>query len=335
MAKIQEVLPLRGKIPNAVRWDFDKLMTNIELSSILTAIGIKVTGKGESCDLSKLRVGKVLLLADSDVDGCFFKNTKIRLLDGATPTFGELIERFPNGGKFWVYSLDEKYQKTLALAHSPRKTKEVTDYCKIELKDGTIIKCTLDHLFSVKNSYGRPVIKEKGILYVRADELLHNDYDNIKTIDLYYYESSKILEPVYDLTVDTYHNFELVGGLFAHNCHISSLILTFLSVYAKELIEQGYVYVVDSPLFVGYYKDKHYYGHTLQEVEKQAKVSVDKMQISRLKGHGEASSDDLRHYAMNPETRKLYKIEMGKGDGELIMKLMGNESDSRKLLLGI
>jgi DNA gyrase/topoisomerase IV subunit B len=59
------------------------------------------------------------------------------------------------------------------------------------------------------------------------------------------------------------------------------------------------------------------------------------MQISRLKGHGEASTEDLRYYAMNDKTRKLYKVELGESDVEIILKLMGSESESRKLLLGI
>jgi DNA gyrase subunit B len=97
--KTQEVLPLRGKVPNAVRGEFSKLMENVELSSILTAIGVKVTGPNQPCELNKLRVGKVLLLCDSDQDGCILGTDRVRLLDGPTPTFEELVKLYPNGEK--------------------------------------------------------------------------------------------------------------------------------------------------------------------------------------------------------------------------------------------
>jgi DNA gyrase/topoisomerase IV subunit B len=65
-AYYQEVLGLKGKIPNASRVSAAKLLTNREIQDIITCIGTKT---GDLCEPDKCRVGKVLLLPDSDPDG--------------------------------------------------------------------------------------------------------------------------------------------------------------------------------------------------------------------------------------------------------------------------
>jgi DNA gyrase/topoisomerase IV subunit B len=64
--KTQAVLPLRGKILNSEGLPLGKVLTNAELSDLVSAIG---TGAGEKFDLEKLRYGKVILLMDADADG--------------------------------------------------------------------------------------------------------------------------------------------------------------------------------------------------------------------------------------------------------------------------
>ncbi len=64
--RTQAVLPLRGKILNTERARIDKIYENNEISAMMTAIG---TGVNDECDPRKSRYGKVMILADSDVDG--------------------------------------------------------------------------------------------------------------------------------------------------------------------------------------------------------------------------------------------------------------------------
>jgi DNA gyrase subunit B len=183
----QEVLPLKGKIPNAVQTAADKLLQHTEVAAILKATGAQLGPKGKDVDLSNVRVGKVLLLMDADPDGS----------------------------------------------------------------------------------------------------------------------------------------------------HIASLALTFFCTWLTEFVRRGYLYVVDSPLFVGVYKDQRWYAHNLQQLEALSGRPVAQLQVSRLKGHGEASAEELRHYAMNPATRKLWKISLGSDDKEIILSLMGSDSSARKTLLGL
>jgi DNA gyrase subunit B len=64
--RTQAVLPLRGKILNAEGLSLGKVLTNAELSDLVSAIG---TGAGEKFDIAGLRYGKIILLMDADADG--------------------------------------------------------------------------------------------------------------------------------------------------------------------------------------------------------------------------------------------------------------------------
>ena len=65
-SKTQAILPLWGKMLNVERARVDKVYTNEKLTPVVTALGC---GIGEELDLSKLRYGKVVIMADADVDG--------------------------------------------------------------------------------------------------------------------------------------------------------------------------------------------------------------------------------------------------------------------------
>jgi DNA gyrase subunit B len=113
--------------------------------------------------------------------------------------------------------------------------------------------------------------------------------------------------------------------------HIEALVLTFLVMHMRPIVAAGLVYVVDSPLFVGIYKQKRIYGHTKEEVQDSL---GGKGFITRLKGHGEASAEELREYAF-AETRKLLKVTLTDEDDKVILNLMGDDVSQRRIVLGI
>lgn len=116
--------------------------------------------------------------------------------------------------------------------------------------------------------------------------------------------------------------------------HISSLIIAFLITYMKPLVDAGMVYIVDSPLFVGVHKDVRKQGHSKKAVLKQFPKGT-KVEISRLKGHGSASYEQLYEYAFGPE-RKMYRLVVkDESDTDSVIDLMDADSSVRRRLLGV
>ncbi|MBE6590628.1 MAG: DNA topoisomerase (ATP-hydrolyzing) subunit B [Ruminococcaceae bacterium] len=69
-SEFQAILPLRGKILNVEKSRLDKVYGNLSITPIIQALG---TGIGDDFDISKLRYGKIILMADADVDGAHIK----------------------------------------------------------------------------------------------------------------------------------------------------------------------------------------------------------------------------------------------------------------------
>ncbi len=117
--KTQAVLPLRGKVLNALNLSEDKVMANKELADLVSALGC---GAGKSLRLDKLRYGKVIILTDADADGmhiaallmAFFFRYMTPLIQqghlflGLSPLFRVRVGTGSTAKDHWVFSEDER-----------------------------------------------------------------------------------------------------------------------------------------------------------------------------------------------------------------------------------
>lgn len=118
--------------------------------------------------------------------------------------------------------------------------------------------------------------------------------------------------------------------------HIQNLILAFLINYMPELVKNGHVYAIDTPLFIASSAKYRFYGKTRLEVESQMnKVKEKTFTILRCKGLGEMNPEQLSTFCLDPKTRKLIKLEWNDNTINMLHKTMGNDVAFRKELLGI
>ena len=114
---------------------------------------------------------------------------------------------------------------------------------------------------------------------------------------------------------------------------IRTLILTMLYRLTPTLIEQGYVYIAESPLFEINTKEKTYFAYTEQEKQRILEMIGDKKYtIQRSKGLGENEPDMMSLTTMNPDTRRLIKVtsEDISEAAEIFEMLLGDDLQGRK-----
>lgn len=114
--------------------------------------------------------------------------------------------------------------------------------------------------------------------------------------------------------------------------HIRTLILTFFFRYARQLIENGHVYIAQPPLYKVEHKKKVKYVYSDRQLELALAEMGEKASIQRFKGLGEMMPQQLWDTTMDPKTRtlKLVNIEDGKEASRIFDMLMGDVVAPRK-----
>lgn len=168
----------------------------------------------------------------------------------------------------------------------------------------------------------------------------HKIYDNEEIRNMFTALGVKIgtTEDVKALDISKlrYHKLIIMTDADVDGSHIATLILTFIFRYMKELVEQGYVYIAQPPLYlVKKGKDQEY---AWNDTERKALIKLfgkgndESVNTQRYKGLGEMNAEQLWETTMNPETRTLKQVTIDSAAeaDRVFSMLMGDEVPPRR-----
>ncbi|MEW5760702.1 MAG: DNA topoisomerase (ATP-hydrolyzing) subunit B [Candidatus Thermoplasmatota archaeon] len=134
----------------------------------------------------------------------------------------------------------------------------------------------------------------------------------------------------FDVNRARYHKIIIMTDADVDGAHIRALLLTFLYRYMRALIEAGYVYIAQPPLYKLTKGKEMHYVHS--EAEKEILLKGNKHEVQRYKGLGEMTPSQLWDTTMNPATRllKVVTIEDAVAADNLFSILMGDDVEPRR-----
>lgn len=146
----------------------------------------------------------------------------------------------------------------------------------------------------------------------------------------------------FDITKARYHKIVMLMDADVDGAHIRTLVLTFIFRHMKELIDAGYVYIAQPPLYQieppgAKGKDRTRYAYSDRErdriiAEMSNGDASKKVKIQRFKGLGEMDAEQLEITTMDPERRTMLQVTMDDAAAadQLFTVLMGDDVEARR-----
>jgi DNA gyrase subunit B len=137
----------------------------------------------------------------------------------------------------------------------------------------------------------------------------------------------------FDITKLRYHRIIIMTDADVDGAHIRTLLLTFFYRHMPQVIDTGYLYIAQPPLYRVSTGKVTKYAQSEKERDRIVKeFNVKNLSVQRFKGLGEMNADQLWDTTMNPETRTLLRVdsENAAAADEMFTMLMGEKVGPRK-----
>ena len=137
----------------------------------------------------------------------------------------------------------------------------------------------------------------------------------------------------FDVNKIRYHRIILMSDADVDGAHIRTLLLTFFYRHMPEVVEAGYLYIAQPPLYrVSTGKVTRYAQSEAERDRIVKELNVKNITVQRFKGLGEMNADQLWETTMNPETRTLLRVDSENAAlaDEIFTMLMGEKVGPRK-----
>lgn len=165
----------------------------------------------------------------------------------------------------------------------------------------------------------------------RIDKILGSD--NIRTLIVALGAGIQDSSSSFDLAKLRYHRVIIMTDADVDGAHIRTLLLTFFYRYMPAIIEAGYLYIAQPPLYrISTGKETMYASSEKERDEAVASFKTKNVNVQRFKGLGEMNAEQLWETAMNPENRVFLqaRIEDAAAANEIFEMLMGERVEPRR-----
>jgi DNA gyrase subunit B len=344
--KYQAILPIRGKILNVERARFDKMLSSVEIGTMITALGTSIGEK--DFDVSKVRYHKIIIMADADVDGSHIRTLLLTFFFRHMPKLIEhgflYIAQPPlykvKKGSSEVYLKNEQalqnYIIDNALTNAVLKTKS-GDRSSLDLKEfilkigkfsqlinsiTRIISAEISESLALSKAFNKAIFddnSESKKIFNQLEKILNkNPNSEIKwSASLLNQDEFEIVKEVRGVK----SNFVIKRNYFEYPeiVGLNQLVDQIADDFSNQikLVKNDEVIIINSPT------------HLINIVNEIGKKGLS---IQRFKGLGEMNAEQLWETTLDPSNRTLLQVKIDHFDeaDETFSTLMGNVVEPRR-----
>jgi DNA gyrase subunit B len=370
--RFQAILPIRGKLINVEKARLDKVLQNNEIRTMITAVGTGIgDGEGEGAfNIEKLRYHKIIIMTDADVDGSHIRTLLLTFFYRQMPELikrgyvyiaqpplyqiarkkrVEYVEDDTQMNKILIQLGTEDVRlRNLAddKVFSQKQLEEILEllesldkYAQALRRHGGDFADYVEHRDPRSHELPRHFVKvregnDEAVHYFHAEEELAEFGGANPDLRLFGDEESETTNPEKG-------RGEVKNGHTRRACHIelheSKAVAELLNKLAKKGLNVAHYAAQDQPLFEliegegdrATAKPLFSIPEILSAVKEVGKRGL---QIKRFKGLGEMNPGELFETTMNPEKRKLLRVDLTDAveAEEMFTKLMGEEVEPRR-----